>query len=304
MPNAVAQMNQIQILTDRALMFRPPNLHAQEIFLPMPVALEVGEYTQYDRDLFVLPDDLRADGTESNKSEIGWKYVPYQTKEHALHDVITDRMRKNHPNEALLENLKTEALKRKVLNRLEYDAVQIMTNTANNSYSTALGSPLDNLDTASPHTFIQQAVDAVELNCGLAANTIAAAPNVLRAITRTTEWKEERWHMEDLTLNDGIPDEMYGLKVIPFGSQVSTNNKGQTKVPTSRLFGVNIWVGYVAPEEMLGPEMLSYGATIFTEEYAWMWYEKALKGDKLEFGKIYVLKQIAKECGGLLTGAM
>jgi hypothetical protein len=302
--NSSAHVHYNEVLSGVAIEFRPPAHMWGEIFKRFPVVKESDVYAVMDRNAFEAPQDDRADGAESNVTRMGWKYDSYQCREHALHTVITKRMRDNAKNEVELEGMKTRLLKQQVHNNIEkavFGSSGILRTAANNGSS--VNGDISNLSTGSPRLLVQTGIDAVELACGLPANTIALATNVLRHITRTAEYRDETKHVANI-VNDDLPTELYGLRVIKVGAQIATTNKGQSKTPTTRLMGEDVWIGYVNPAESLGDEMVTYGACITADEYADMWYEKNLRGDKLEYGMLYDLKLVARECGYLATSVL
>jgi hypothetical protein len=301
------QVHYNQVLTDLAVEFTPPDIKCNELFLPLPVTADTDVYYVFDKDLFDAPDDFRADGTPSNKSNIGWKAVPYVCQEHALHDVITKKMRRNAQNQIDLEGRKTIAVKQKILNRRELAAFGpngILRQAANNGYtdnSVAWTTPA----TDDIRTPITAAINAVEQACGKTPNTIALGTDVARYIMNTAQYRTETNFWVDIQkLGTGdLPTVLYNMKPVYIGSLVNTNNRGQSKTPT-RVMGADVWIGYIDPSGTLGMEQLSYGAEILSEEYASSWYDDDLRGDKVEYGRSYTLQVVAKECGGLLTAVL
>ena len=62
--------------------------------------------------------------------------------------------------------------------------------------------------------------------------------------------------------------------------------------------GNDVWVGYVNPN--MGYRDITFALTLYTEEYASMWFDPARRADIIEYGMIYANKLIARECGGLI----
>ncbi|RYG34217.1 hypothetical protein EON81_16130 [bacterium] len=305
MPSTVSNVHYNKPLTGVVVRFQPQELKAFEIMKRFPVASESDVFTVMDRDNYVAPETFRADRTESNPTSIGWRWDSYSCNEHALHDFITKRERDNTNNEFDLEAIKAENVKRQVLNRLEitvYGKDGILRTPGNNGGSS--NETLANVDTASYRTVIQKAIDAVELNCDMPANTIALATDVLRHITRTKEWKDDARYTTNLTDGDGLPTEILGLRVVRLPIALSTGKKGQSKKPTERLMGDDIWVGHVAEGESIGNYTVSYGGVLIANEYSDMWWDKDTRSDKIEYGLIYDPKVIAKECGYLIQSVL
>ncbi len=296
-------------LTNMAVDFRPGNLKAQEIFPPVHVLMEIGDYPVFQKDMFDMPDDTRSDGAESKQSSVGWTYVPYRCEEHALHDFITSRQRKNVSSQMDLEGRKARVIKRRVLNNLEarvFGANGILRQAANNGGSANYD--LSNPATASPRTMVTTAINAVEVNCGFSPNTIALGKDTARAIIKTAEFREEfKFVREIQTLgNDELPDELYGMKAVYVEALVNTAKKGQARVPT-RLMSDDVWIGFVNPDitpEAGIQEEVTYGVSFYTEEYSGMWWKDDNRADKLEYGYIYVPELVAKEAGYLCQSVL
>lgn len=291
-----------EINTQIAIEFQPGDLRANEVFLPLEVAQENDVYPVFQKDAFDAPNDLRADTAPSNPSSVGWKYVPYALTEHALHDFISNRQRRAAKNQIDLEGIKTKTLKRRVLNNQEiraFGANGILRTAGNNGGSSNFY--VTDITTGDPRGMVDTAVNAVEVNCGQAPNTIVLGRDTARAIMATNQYREEWKFVRDIrgegTVN--LPDTLYDLNAIYVGALVNNNNKGQQKVP-SRLFGDDVWIGYINPDGA-AYEAVTYGLCLYTEEYAEQWWSQDNRADKLEYGKIYSLELVAKECGYLCT---
>lgn len=296
-------------LTNMAVDFRPGNLKAQEIFVPIHVLKEIGDYPVFQKDMFDTPDDTRSDGGESKPSSIGWNYVPYRCEEHALHDFLTKRQRDNASSQMDLEGRKARVIKRRVLNNLEarvFGPNGILRQTANNGGSANYD--LTNLSTASPRTMVRTAQNAVEGNCGTSPNTIALGKDVARHIMATEEFRKE-YYGAAVIQNQGnieLPEYLYGMKAVYVEALVNTAKKGQAKTPV-RLMSDDVWIGFVNPDidtEGGIQEEVTYGANFFTEEYAGMWWKDDNRADKLEYGYIYVPQLVAKEAGYLCQSVL
>ena len=305
MSQASIQAHYNKVLTDIAVQFTPPDLSWDKVIPRKAVTKESDVWAVFDKDAFSVPVDHRADGAESAETTIGWRYEPYLCEEHALHDVITQRMRDNVDDELGLEAAITENVKQQVWNNIELrvfgpSGIGLLRTAANNSYSANVS--WATLSTASPRTDIQVAIDNIEKNCGRAPNTIVLTRNVGRHITRTSEFRDEAKYTVDIR-NEELPTQLYGLNAVYVSSLLNTtsgvpNNRGQAKT-LERIMGDDVWIGYVNPS--MGYRDITYGLTLTTEEYASSWYEDKRRADIIEYGMIYDIKLIAKECGGLLT---
>lgn len=299
------QVHYNKVLSDIAVAYTPPELQWEKIFPKKAVTKESDLWPIFDKNAFEVPDDHRADGAPSRETTTGWKYDPYQCEEHALHDIITKRMRDNSDSEIDLESSITETVKQQVWNNIEvkvFGSGGILRTAANNVGST--NASWATLASASPRTDFRTAIDAVEAACGFTPNTVALGTNVARHIMATAEYREEFKYVVDIR-NEGtidLPNDLYGLNPVYVKSLSITNRKGQAKT-LGRIMGDDVWIGYVNPSGP-GYRTLTYGACLFTEEYTNKWWDDDRRGDKVEYGMIYQLKKVAIDCGYLLTSVL
>lgn len=303
MPTSTSQVHYNSVLTDISVNYNPPELVARELLKPVLVNHESDVYPVYDRSLFDVEDDLRADGSESNETDLGWKYVPYQCEEHALKTTMTKRQIDNSDDPADLEARKTENVKQKVLNRLENSVFGTggFARTAGNVQNSR------NFDWSNPATAaVRRDVDLlkedVETAAGITPNTIVLTPQVARAIMRTAEWRDEAKYTNDLRADNDIPVQFYGLNVITVGSLMNSARKGQAR-SLGRMMGDDVLVCYIAPGG-LGQNVLTWAALLYTEEYAAKWYDNDRRAWLIEYGYIYTPQLVAKECAALGTSVL
>jgi len=326
MPNNATQAQRNEVLTEFAVGFRPPARRWDRIFRILPVMERGGDIPVFDKDLYLAPDDIRADGGEANETDIGWKYMPYQCRPHALKAKLTKETRAaSRRGQIDVEALKTRAVKEQVDNRIElavFGPNGVLRKAGNNGYSRdahADGVSMTNPATASPRTVVNTARVAVKKNCGHSPNTVVATMETFLAVTNTAEFKSQVGFFENIAVTDGVPDKLYGMDTVVVDSQVNTGNKGQSKVPTTFLFGGDMWVGYVADgmegdefdafdggavANQVDREILTYGAFLQHEEEVTSWYDPSIKSDWIEYERIYDIKLIALECGGLIQNML
>lgn len=303
MPTSSNQTHYSSVLTDISVGYNPPELVARELLKPVQVTHENDVYPVYDKSGYDVEDDLRADGTESNETDLGWKYVPYQCEDHALNTTLTKRQMDNADDPADLEARKTENVKLKVLNRLE--ALVFGTGGFARTAANVINSrnfDWSNPATASPRSDFDLLKEDIEVAAGVTPNTVVMTPRVARAVMRTAEWRDEAKYTNDLRADNDIPTQFYGLDVITVGSLQNTARKGQAR-SLGRLMGEDVLVCYINPGG-LGQNVLSWAALLYTEEYAAKWWEDARRAWKIEYGYIYALQLVARECAALGTSVL
>lgn len=318
MPETTGMQHRNGVLENFAIRFRPPARRWDEVLRIIPVTEKSDDYPVFDRNLFEAGDDFRAEGGEAKPSDIGWKYQSYQCKGHARKTKLTNeaRARAEKQGRALdSESRKIEQVKVLVENNIElatFGPNGLLRTAANNAGSANVN--WSNLATASPRTDVNTGRIAVKKACGHAPNTIVATMETFLQITGTAEYKSTVAFFQDVSVTDGVPDILYGMKTVVVDSQVLTTNKGQSKTPNGFLFGYDVWIGYVAPGDtgveqkdggfaanQLDTEIMTYAALFSFDEIASSWYEDAIKSTWYEYERVYDIKSVATECGYLMT---
>lgn len=297
---AATQVHYSEVLTNVAVQFKPTGLVAETVFPPVAVNFENDVYKVFDKSLFDVVDDIRADGAESNEIDMGWSYVPYQCSEHSLRALVTERERKNSKDPDDLEAMKTEQVKQTVYNRMEqrmFGTGGLCRTAANFGSSTNLD--WSNAATATPRKDVQTMISSVEVASGISPNHIIASKETFRGMTRLAEWREESKYTNDLRADNDIPDQFYGLKTITVESLINTADRGQART-LARLMDQDIAVCYINPGG-LGYRELTWGCQLYTEEYASSWFVDERRSTWVEYGRIYTLHVVAKECAALGT---
>jgi len=306
------QLHLNALLTDVSVKYIPPDLAADKVLRPIRVQHLSDEFPIWDRVLFDLMDDTRANGAPSRQTDAGFKLTSYQCVEHSLHALITESDLRNADDVLDIEMVKTETVKQQVLNNYEnliFGSGGFATNTANFINSRAYGGngsalcDLSNASTGSPRALIDAMKEDVEVASGRTPNTIIGAPASFRAIMRTEEFRKEEYYQSPLqgTANDveDLPQKFYGMDVVPVKALLNSANKGQPR-SLARVAGKNFIVAYIAPGG-LGRNMLTWAVRLWTEEYVSKWYEPDIRSWKIEYGRFTTPKLIAAECASLAT---
>lgn len=294
------QVHYNKVLSNIAVEFSPLDLVGTQAAPIFPVMERSDVFPVFDKSMFDLADDTRADGTAANEVSRGWSYTQYLCERHSLKEAITEEMRKNWDSQVDLESTTTEFLKQLVWNNYEYrlfGPTGLFRTTANNIYSQNLN--WTNLATADPRGDIENAIEAVEVASGKIPNTIIMTPATARGIMRTAEYQNERHFTVDMQTLGGIklPTSFYGMQTLYVQALINTTRKGQAPSLT-RIMADDVWLGYINPS--MGYKQLTYALTLKESEAMKNWYDNEVDADKYEYDTYYCPKLIAKECGALL----
>lgn len=303
MPTTTNQAHFNSVLTDISVNYNPPELAARKLLQPVPVTHESDVYPVFDKSGYDIEDDLRADGAESNETDLGWRYVPYLCGEHALRTVLTKRQMDNADDPADLEARKTENVKQKVLNRLE------LLTFGTGGFARTAGNVINsrnfdwsNAATAQVRRDLDLLKEDVETASGMTPNTIVLTPAVARGIMRTAEYRDEAKYTNDLRSDNDIPSQLYGMDVVLVQSLQNTGRKGQART-LGRMMGDDVLLCYNAPGGV-GPNVLTWAALLYTEEYASKWWDDSRRAWIIEYGYIYCQQLVARECAALGTSVL
>lgn len=296
-----------KLLTGISVLYTNPAYVADLIVKPYTVTQDNDVYTVFDKTGFTVVNDVRADRASENEIQFGWKYEPYRIEYHGLKDAVTDKQRRNADQGLDLDATSIEVIKDMILLAKEqrvFGSGGLLRTAANNVGSANID--WTTLTSASPRGDVETGINAVEAASGRTPNTIAMAPNVMRWIMRTSEYREETKYTVNLSTQGGaedLPDSLYGMKVVYVGALINTAKKGLAD-SLDRLMADDIWLGYVHPGESLGQKILTHSACIWTEEYARKWRDDDIEADWMAYNLNYVNKVVAKECGYLLTSVL
>lgn len=289
-------------LTRVSVEFKPTDLVAEKILPRVKVDKELDVYYEFDKSSFNIVNDERADGSPENESTGGWMEKSYYCRAYGLRDKITDRMRQNADSQIQLDVQTNNRLLQQLRNNLEWRVLGPggLLRTSANLVSVDSTTNLS-LTNASPRTAIQDMITDVQRSSGVMPNVLVANPDILRAMTRIPEYRDEVKHVADIR-NMEVPDTLYGLKVVTASGLANITSAAPTRKGVAAnlnwVMEDDIWIGYVAPS--LGLRTLSYGCIFYTKTWTRKWWDDEAEVDWIAVNDIYEPKLIARECGALL----
>ena len=293
-------------LSNISVMFKNAAFVAEQILPVLQVQKESDKFYKYDKqDAFKLPDTIRADGTEANEASLAISTDDYAVNEHALKDIVTDRVRDN-ADVAIQPDIDiTEWLTGLILLRLEKDMATLVTSITNitNNITLSGTNQWSDYDNSTPLSDIKTGKASVRKNTGREANTITLGGDVAETLSLHPEIKDLRKRVDASLLTDaGLPPKILGLKVIEAKSVEDQAYAGKT-VSLGYVFGKNALISFTDPNA--GLRSLTLGRVIRAKaRMTRKWRDEGRRGTMIEVSDMFVCKLIAEECGYLIAASI
>lgn len=293
-------------LSNISVMYKNAAFVAEQVLPVLPVLKESDKFYKYNKqDAFKLPETARADGTEANEASLSISTDDYAVVEHALRDIVTDRVRDNADVAIQPEIDITEWLTNLILLRLEKDSFSMLASTTNITNNTILsGTNLwSDFTNSTPLSDIKTAKASIRRNTGREANSILLGGDVAETLSLHPEIKDLRKHTDPSLLTDsGLPPKVLGLKVIEAKAVEDTAYAGKTS-SMGYIFGKNCLVHF--SDSNAGLRSLTLGRIIRVKtRTVRQWRDDGRRGTIIEVSDMFVAKLIAEECGYLIANAI
>jgi hypothetical protein len=308
-------------LSQLSIGYHPTGMVAEQVFPVVPVAHESDYYYVWDKGsaFRVARSDgrgsLRADGAKSNLEDYGATPDLYKAEEWALKTRITDRQRANQDPVLQLEVSKTRRVQDKILLDQEIRVASLLTNTATYASSNVVTlsgtSQWNNASFSSQagtQSVIEQQFDigreAIRVATGGREANIAVVPMaVWRVMKRDIGIRDQiKYTHSDILMEGGLPDILWGLKVIVPSSMYSVSVEGETPTLVD-CWGKNVVIAYVDPNP--GLDGLTLGTTFRARPWqVKQWREEEEESTYYEPSIVQAEKLVSKDCGYLIAAAI
>ncbi len=302
-----SQLHRNRPLENVSVAYQPQGFIGDQLSPKVSVVHESDLYYVYSKDNLTVPETLRADGAESNKASFNVSTSSYQLNEHALHDDITDRQRKNVDKAIAIEVDVTEALTGRIQLRREIDLqtlCQTKTNWGNNTSLTSTLAWSANTTTSNPITQLDSAASVILQNSGKKPNVLAVSDPQFRAMKEHTSILERIKY----TSPDSVTPQMIArlVNVEKVLVAESTYNSADEGISPSMAF---IWtdtafLAYIEPAPGLRKVSALY--TLWSNEFGTpytvkKWREEKLDADRIEVQAMFQNKAIATDCAYVIV---
>jgi len=224
---------------------------ADQLFPVQSVAKESDKYFKVgNEDIQTNYETLRADTDRAKEIKISASTDSYQTEEHALAALLTDRQRANADSQLRIEQQLVTVLTHNILMGFEKRIETIVTDTAQITQTAVPSIKWDVGDSTSTiEADIDLAKETVAKNCGYNANVIVIPPIVAQPVKRSPEIRDIRKYVESgLTMNGDLPSTLFGLRVLIPGSIEDARKLNATSSSLARIWAQDkVLVAYINP---------------------------------------------------------
>lgn len=244
-------------LTNVSVMYKPTGFIADLVAPVVKVEKESDKYYVWNRaDTFRKVDAKVAAGAESKRVDFELSNDQYYAEEYALHTSITWRAISNADSALRLESNKTKMLKNLLMIEREYRVAAIFTATA--SYASGLSttylgtSQWNNGSYAGdPIAEIDAKKELVRVACGVVPNVIIVPHSVATVLANNSAFRDRFKYVKEDVTSSGLPEYLRGMKVLTPGAQNTTSNEGAASTTVADIWGKNLIMAYVNPNETM-----------------------------------------------------
>ena len=287
---------------------------ADKIYPRVPVKKESDKYWIFESP--ELRDDVdghRAAGAEATEIDWGGTTTTYSCEEYAFRRLLSDRAKSNSDNPVLMEQQTVRKLMHKIRMGIEK---RIKTVVMDTSIITNNASPSVKWDAASGTITIEKDIDtakeAVAVACGNEPNIILIPPEVATAVKRDSTIRDlVKYTNPNLLVDGGLPQTLFGLKVIVPGAIENTANPAAT-VSLARIWSTdNVLVAFVDPDATVDTYTLGvqFWAKMLAEQVdeivaLWRYREESRHGEWFEVGVLVDECLVSASCGYLIDDVL
>jgi hypothetical protein len=228
-----------------------------------------------------------------------------------LHDIVTQEDRENADTVVQVDARTTEGLVRKLLVTKEVATAAVLFSTSNFSGHTATYTGTNQWSDRTNSNPIKNIIDlkwTVKKASGFTPNTITMGRDVWNALMVHSEFIDRVKHTSSRQITIDIVKGLFEVENIYIGESVyDSTNEGQTATGAA-IWGKHCLLSYKPPR----PDAMT-PSTAYT--FAWKvagknmvavdkWFDRDIKGDKIEVEKSYVNKITAAASGYLIYNAV
>lgn len=268
---------------------------------------ETDQYYVYSKDALGLPETIRADGSESNRASFNVSTATYQLEEHALHDDITERQRKNADKAIRVDADVTEYLTGVILLRREVDLQTVVQTAANWANATSLTSTFAwslNTTTSNPITFVDSASSVILVNAAKRPNRIVMNDQVINAVKEHQSIVDRVKYTSRDSIGPDIIGRLFRIEQV-LVPEIAYNTADEGLADSmSRVWNDTVWMGYVEPNPGLKKVSALYtmwqentGSPYVTKK----WREDKLNADRIEVSAMFQNKLVASDCAYVIV---
>lgn len=297
-------------LSNLAIKYQNPAFVGEKILPVIPVKFESGKYYKFGKDDQRRVLSLRADKDTSKRASLTRTTETYSAQEYALHDLVSDREKRNADTQIKPEKDAVNYITQRLLLDQEFrirDAV--------NDGVTAQTIPNPKWNGTSPtiEDDVDVAKKSIRQNAGILPNRIMLPADVKDVVKKDStvrnllRYTVARMQGEVLVRDGDLPEVLWNMRTVIAGAIYNSANEGQD-ASISDIWGDNVLVYFYATGVSLQQLSLGYvmrvkqgaGLTIMTKR----WRDNPRDSNVFQVGIIEDEKIVASECGYQITDCL
>jgi hypothetical protein len=304
-----SQIHRNKPLENLSVAYTPVGLIADVLAPKSMVQHESDTFYVYAKDTLSLPETVRADGAESNQATFNVTTSSYQLVEHALHDDVTDRQRKNADTAIKPELDVTEDLTRKILLRREVDLMNLIQTPGNWGNLTSLTSTLAwsaNTTLSNPITLLDSVASSILQQSGRVPNVLALADASFRAAKEHVSVLDRIKYTSPDSVTPDLLARLFNLQKVVVSQAIrNTADEGLTETTTAQAFIMTdtAFLAYIEPTPKL--KMVTALTAFWSNEggspyIVKKWREEKLSADRIEASVMFQHRAICSDAAALI----
>ena len=306
MPPLSNQLHRDKALENISVAYMPNEFIADRLIPRVPVMHESDVYYVFDQDIMALPETLRADGSESRQASYNLSTSSYKLAEHAINDIVTDRMR-NNADKALKPDVDaTEILTKKILIRREVEAAAIALDKNIFSNNASLSAAwTSNTTTTNPIIDIDSATAKIIESSGYTPNKLCMSDAGFRACKNHVSVLDRVKYTTADSITEQMLAKLFNVQELLVGRAIrDTSDEGLTP-SLSFIWSNAAFLAYMESSPGLRKASAMYqflGMGAGSPYSVTKWRNDARKGDIIEVSSLFQFKAIATQCAYLING--
>jgi hypothetical protein len=301
-----SQLHRDKALENISVAYMPNEFIADRLVPKIPVMHESDVYYVFDQNIMSLPETLRADGSEAREASYDLSTSSYKLAEHALKDIVTDRMRQNADKAIKPDIDATEVLTKRILIRKEVECANIAfdkSNFSNNASLAAAAAWSSNTTTTNPITSIDSATSKIIASSGYTPNKLVIDDPTFRACKNHVSVIDRVKYTTADSITENMLAKLFNVQEILVGRALrDTAQEGLTN-SMNFVWSSCAFLAYMESSPGLRKASAMYqflGMGAGSPFTVTKWREESRKGDMVEVSSLFQYKAIATQCAYLI----
>ena len=300
------QLHRDKALENISVAYMPNEFIADKLVPKVPVMHESDVYYVFDQDIMALPETLRADGSQSRQATYNLSTSSYRVEEHAVNDIVTDRMRANADKALKPDVDATEILTKKILIRREVECANIAFDTANFSNNVSLAAAAawsSNTTTTNPIVNIDSATSKVIASSGYVPNRLVMDDPSFRACKNHVSVIDRIKYTTADSITEQMLAKLFNVQELLVGRAIRDTSDEGLDASLAFVWSNCAFLAYMEPSAGLKKASAMYqfqGMNAGSPYVVKKWRDDPRAGDVVEVSTMFQYKAIATQCAYLI----